>query len=303
MPPGGYAWWYCDALSDDGRYGLTIIAFIGSVFSPYYAWAGRRDPQNHCALNVALYGRDTARSWTKGRWAMTERGREALGVSQDRLTIGPSSLHWDGSELVIDIDERAAPVPLPVKGRVRVVPEAVTRQIFALDSEGHHRWWPIAPTARVEVSLTSPDLSWSGHGYFDTNDGEIALESTFANWDWSRAALSDGSAVLYDVLCRDGARRALALKFERDGSVSPFEPAERVRLPDTIWRMPRHTHADHGAARVVRTMEDSPFYARSELETHVLGERVQAVHESLSLDRFMETWVKLLLPFRMPRAA
>ena len=40
--PGGYAWWYVDALSDDGQHGLTIIAFIGSVFSPYYAWARAR---------------------------------------------------------------------------------------------------------------------------------------------------------------------------------------------------------------------------------------------------------------------
>ena len=39
VPHGGYAWWYVDALSDDGRHGITIIAFIGSVFSPYYAWA------------------------------------------------------------------------------------------------------------------------------------------------------------------------------------------------------------------------------------------------------------------------
>ena len=42
VAPGGYAWWYVDALSDDGRHGLTIIAFIGSVFSPYYAWAAAR---------------------------------------------------------------------------------------------------------------------------------------------------------------------------------------------------------------------------------------------------------------------
>ncbi len=71
VPHGGYAWWYLDALSDDGAHGLTIIAFIGSVFSPYYAWARRHgpaDPANHCALNVALYG-------PRGkRWCMTERG-------------------------------------------------------------------------------------------------------------------------------------------------------------------------------------------------------------------------------------
>jgi hypothetical protein len=65
VPRGGYAWWYLDALSDDGQYGLTVIAFIGSVFSPYYAWARRRghglaDPLNHCALNVALYATPAA---------------------------------------------------------------------------------------------------------------------------------------------------------------------------------------------------------------------------------------------------
>jgi carotenoid 1,2-hydratase len=56
----GYAWWYIDAISDDGANGLTIIAFIGSVFSPYYKWARRKreaDPMEHCALNVSLYGR------------------------------------------------------------------------------------------------------------------------------------------------------------------------------------------------------------------------------------------------------
>ena len=36
VAPGGYRWWYIDAFSDDGQHGLTIIAFIGSVFSPYY---------------------------------------------------------------------------------------------------------------------------------------------------------------------------------------------------------------------------------------------------------------------------
>ena len=60
VPSGGYLWWYVDALSDDGQHGLTIIAFVGSVFSPYYRSALKHcaaDPENHCALNVALYGR------------------------------------------------------------------------------------------------------------------------------------------------------------------------------------------------------------------------------------------------------
>src|SRR3954447_922122 len=54
VPGRGYAWWYLDALSDDGRHGLTVIAFVGSVFSPYYALARRRgagDPHDHCAAD------------------------------------------------------------------------------------------------------------------------------------------------------------------------------------------------------------------------------------------------------------
>jgi carotenoid 1,2-hydratase len=47
-------------MSDDGQHGMTLIAFVGSVFSPYYAWArrkGQADPENHCALNVAIYSK------------------------------------------------------------------------------------------------------------------------------------------------------------------------------------------------------------------------------------------------------
>ena len=42
VDPGNYLWWYIDGLSDDGQYGFSIIAFVGSVFSPYYAWANKR---------------------------------------------------------------------------------------------------------------------------------------------------------------------------------------------------------------------------------------------------------------------
>jgi hypothetical protein len=55
VPPAAYLWWYVDGLSDCGRYGLSVIAFVGSVFSPYYHWAGRRDPDDHVCINVALY--------------------------------------------------------------------------------------------------------------------------------------------------------------------------------------------------------------------------------------------------------
>ena len=44
--PSGYAWWYVDAVSEDGAIGMTIIVFIGSVFSARYAKA-RREARRH----------------------------------------------------------------------------------------------------------------------------------------------------------------------------------------------------------------------------------------------------------------
>ena len=67
VPPGGYAWWYVDALSDDGRHGLTIIAFIGSVFSPYYACARRRGDGRSATTIARSTSRSTASAATAGR--------------------------------------------------------------------------------------------------------------------------------------------------------------------------------------------------------------------------------------------
>ena len=298
MVPGGYRWWYVDALSDDGRYGLTLIAFVGSVFSPYYAWSGYRTPADHVAINVALYAPGAK------RWAMTERGARRLHRDAAALTIGPSALRWDGDTLVATIDEVAAPIPARIRGTVRLTPLATTSTAFDLDPAGRHRWRPIAPRARIEVAMERPGVRWSGTGYLDSNCGTEPLADGFADWDWSRAHRARDTVVLYDGVRRDGSAFALALRIGDDGAVEHVAAPPRFRLPTSAWRMARGTRADAGSvATIARTWEDSPFYARSALTTRLLGEDCTAVHESLSLDRFRTPLVRAMLPFRMPRRA
>ncbi len=238
------------------------------------------------------------------RWALTERGHRSSSRTSTELSIGPSAVAWDGSALRARIDEITVPIPRRIRGTVRLEPTTLTDHVVALDAGGRHRWRPIAPMARVEVTLERPALRWSGWGYLDSNAGDEPLEDGFSGWDWSRAHLRErGTVVLYETRRRDGEQRSLALRIDPSGRVRNVLPPPPVELPKTLWRVARRTRADpHAQVRVLRTLEDTPFYARSILATQLLGEPLHAMHESLSLDRFRRAWVQGLLPFRLPRA-
>lgn len=297
VAPGGYVWWYVDALSEDGRHGLTLIAFIGSVFSPYYAWSGRRDPENHCSVNVALYGA------AGRRWAMTERGRTALTRDAATLSIGPSCLHWNGDSLSLRFSEVGAPLPRRIRGSLRLHPHALPGRTFALDADHAHRWTPLAPRASVEVTLEKPNCAWRGTAYFDTNAGDAPLEDDFVAWDWSRVHRGQDTLLFYDVARRDGGETALALRLDRSGGLEPVAAPPQIDLPAGVWRVPRRPRADPDAPPWrAEFLEDTPFYTRSLLRGDVQGAPAEAVHESLSLNRLRSPLVRAMLPFRMPRS-
>lgn len=236
---------------------------------------------------------------------MTERGRRQVHRDAQAFAIGPSRAEWNGQSLLVEIDERCSPWPQRLRGRVRLHPAGLCTFSTALDAQGRHRWGPIAPCARVEVEMDTPGLRWQGHAYFDSNQGDEPIERGFARWDWLRAPLADGRcAVLYDVQPRQGAARLIGARFARDGGVEPFSLEQRQRLPATRWwRVDRRTPVDVSPAAIRRTLEDTPFYARSLLRLSLGGEAVDAVHETLDADRLVSPAVQRLLPWRMPRVA
>ena len=72
-------------------------------------------------------------------------------------------------------------------------------------------------------------------------------------------------------------------------------------LPRGLWGVARPTRSEDGTARLVRKLEDTPFYTRSEIRTRLLGQEATAVHESLALDRFAALPVQVMLPLKVPR--
>ena len=264
------------------------------MFSPYYAWRGRAQPEDHCAINVALYGE------TK-RWSMTERGRGALSRSSDVFTVGRSTLAWDGAGLDIDIDETCAPLPRRLRGRVRLECENLNARTFDLHPAGGHVWRPIAPHARLSAEFEQPNLSWRGHGYFDANRGDEPLQDAFRSWTWSRASHQGGARVFYEAERRRAPPLALSLAFACDGTAREIAAPARATLPRSGWRLARHTRSD-GEARLLSSLEDAPFYARARIAHRLDGEDAVSMHETLDLDRFASPVVQAMLPFRMPRA-
>ncbi|MFL0670042.1 MAG: hydroxyneurosporene dehydrogenase [Erythrobacter sp.] len=268
------------------------------MFSPYYKRSGRSDPLNHSSLNVALYG-------PQARWTMTERGRSAVSRDERNLVIGPSAVRWDGESLEITIEERDKrlfnPFQRRVTGVVRVFPEALNPVAFALDPASNHVWHCLAPVARIEVEMTSPAVSWQGRAYLDHNRGREPLEAGFRTWHWSRAHMREGAVVCYEGERADGSLFASALRFGADGAPEPVDLPPVAQLPRSKWRLARATRSDIGVARVRRTWEDTPFYARSELASRFAGEEVIAVQESLDMQRFASPLVQFMLPYRMPR--
>ncbi len=233
---------------------------------------------------------------------MTERRADKLSRSGQHLQIGNSVMRWENGQLIAEIDEISVPVPRRIRGRLTLTPLAIHTTQFPLDGAARHRWQPIAPIARVDVEFQNPKIFWRGNAYFDSNDGDAPLTSDFIRWHWSRANDHMATTIFYNTKRRDGTCLVLGLQAKAGGQLENVALPPEQPLPDTVWRVARSAHSDAGyKPMVLKTLEDAPFYNRAIIRTQAGGKIYNAVHESLDLDRFDKPWVKLLLPFRMPR--
>jgi carotenoid 1,2-hydratase len=284
-------------VSEDGKNAIVVIALLGNPFSPAYAAAygrGVSEPLSFCALNVAVYGSGAS------AWCLTERALRQTDRSALSVTFGASTMHWAGDDLVVEIAERTAPLGRPVRGQVVLRPAVRPGVGLTLDGLGRHRWWPVAPIARIDVNLASPALRFSGHAYHDANAGAEPLAAAFDSWHWARAQAPSGAMISYDVTEASGASRSLALQITRQGVLEHLEGLRTVVLPRTLWGIRRHTRADPGEApRVVRELENGPFYSRSLVATRLVRNPLLAVQESLAAHRLRRAWVHRLARFRM----
>ncbi len=302
VPSGGYAWWYVDAISENADFGITLIAFVGSVFSPYYFRARKKNaatnPDNYCALNIAFHENQ------KKYWCMTERSAKHVYRSSEIFEMANSSITWNGSYLEFKIQEYTVPLPSKVSGVVRVHPHYINTNNYFLEDSQKHAWCPIAPCSHVEVEMQRPNFQWHATGYFDSNWGAEPLENGFRSWNWSCTKMNEEERVIqYHTVNRNNTNTDLGFHFASDGKITAREQQIAKILPETkIWRVPRKAYVeDDRNVNVLKTLEDTPFYSRSVLNSETQDKSILTIHESLELDRFKKPLTQFMLPFRMPR--
>ncbi len=305
---GAYQWWYFDAASDDQQHTLVVIVFVGSVFSPWYFSAiqqGKKpQPQQHCAINVALTSRHNR---AQKRWAFSEYTRFS-GAIETGLTIGKSTLRKKKNEYTLTLDEvePSRLMPRGVTGEVKFVSSGpsglLSPQPYVLDDKQRHHWCPVAPRCRVEVALSAPDLRFSGTGYHDVNYGTEPLSEGFERWHWARSHASTRSRIRYDRVLKDQSRHILELD-ESNDTVSQRQWKEPRPMPLSLgpwamWEPAEPCVNDSVAIRLSERVESSPFYLRYAGRT---SDGDDAVGECLDLQRFTMPMMQKMLPFRARR--
>ena len=295
VPAGGYRWWYVDGFSDCGQFVVTVIAFIGSVFSPYYFRSrsrGATPAEEHVSLNVILYGP------SKSRWCMTERGAAALDQSSSCLSIGPSAVHLTDTGVTIQIDERATPFGQRVQGTVQLRFQRAVETCFELDDAGEHWWW-LRRRWRRWTWMARPALKWAGSAYMDSNFGARPIETDSHLELVPRTPGGEGCQIHHDTQLAGGGSKHLSLSIDEAGALQRETFPALILPKGPIWRVERPSRLPASERMSIKTLEDTPFYTRSQIRVN----EQEFMHESLDLRRFCQPWVQTLLPFRMPRVA
>ena len=278
--PGGFMWWYADAVDDDGN-GFVLIWSWGLPFLPGYASAERRGmpqmPGDRPSLNLSVYkdGKldfytfqefepgeakwDGDSVWQFGSNRMTSEevdGRRVftasidLGVpgTDDRLT---GSLTIDGVARIGNFDERPS-----------------------MD----HDWSPLTGPATSLMDLRFEDRRWrfDGRGYHDRNGGRVPMHQLpFDHWLWGRLPFGDRELIYYLFWEADGSEPlCLAMEIDENGHTTTHqnvqvERSERRRgLAGLSWHNQLKILVDGKTWLTVQhpnVLDDGPFYMRYQI--------------------------------------
>ncbi len=212
--PGGYEWWYFDAIDSSGIFRLVIIFYDGIPFSLDYIDACKNAKggkpvlaENHPGISISVYENDKPVFYD-----LSEYPPEKCSFSYEEtsVVIGNNKLHTlsdqDIETYILEIDEEL-PDGDHLKGTItfsgKTIPGELVPDISNLLND-QHVWNLVSPKTRVSAELElqtriddNKEILFTGNGYHDHNYGHIPMYDTFRDWYWARFHFEKYCLVIY----------------------------------------------------------------------------------------------------------
>lgn len=284
--PGGYEWWYFDAIDESSGYALVVIFYRGNPFSNRYIRkledennqeAG--NPKNFPAISISLY-----KQGEPIYYSFTEYPAQEAEFSLDKpnLKVGNNTLDTDFTDTGI-IYTLKLNEDLPSGDRIRAELNyrgygKISEDFQENDNHGTegHNWNLVLPKANVEGSINvyrekdlEHTLPFSGRGYHDHNTGKEPMRDEFLDWYWGRYHFSSSTLVYY-VMNRQEARQYRGWLIDDDtGKV--LQRYKNIELKDkgvSIFglHLARKLVLENDVSKVViqqsESLDNGPFYRR-----------------------------------------
>lgn len=310
--PGAYEWWYVDALSADGEWGVVLILFRGMPMSPTYL----HDPsymQAGCAVSVYHHGVRIAFSFSEQPLSQADFCTERVYVQMKGACIELTDDGFLTALADVPCDDDGRSVQVRLRGTASAVDAVECQPITE-----NHAWILAQPRMRVTASVALRERASSiveHHfetlGYHDHNCGYRSMHRDYGDWYWGRVHAEHRTIV---VLSTPHSEDACSYVYEVDahGSITAWQDVtfryeKNAVTPMGLMCSKRivitGTSPVDGEHEVVcvndTTCEDSPFYQRYRSSWTLDGMPAgTGMSEYMNVARMKSAWIRPFL--RLP---
>ena len=211
LPPGGYEWWYFDAIDLENGYKCVIIFYRANPFSLDYMKALENNraikAEDYPAVSISIYRGDQT-----VYYSFTEFAHADFKVTQDPLEIridlhSLQQIFENGSiKYILNLDEQL-PGGDSISGEL--IFESSSKPLHlnsARESNKTHKhtWNLTQPRAQVTGTVNvehaggnSEKITWRAIGYHDHNTGREPMKNEFDRWYWGRFHFNTYTLIYY----------------------------------------------------------------------------------------------------------
>lgn len=231
--PGGYEWWYFDAIAVAGEYRIVVIFYDGNPFSTRYIKRLRNGlnedsaPENFPAVSISVYEENETVFYS-----FTEYKPDEAFFSDDNpdCEIGSNKITVEKNEsdlkYILNLKEKL-PNGDAIVANLEFKSNNTADTLFDEEDRtdsGSHIWSLIQPRAEVNGNIRiysrneeTKTINFEGTGYHDHNIGSEPMKNEFRDWYWGRYHFEYGTLIYY-ITNLDKERQHRAWIISKDNS-------------------------------------------------------------------------------------